>query len=177
MSRISSSKSNGHVVLKTLLISGLDVFSIIVSFFLGLWLRFDFHFSEIPLEYLNGYLSTILVWCAISITVFHLCNLYNSIWVYVGMDEVFRVIGAYMLLAVLGLLFLAITGLDMPRSYYILGYVFSLICTTAIRFSYRLLRNLVKQLKQNSANKNGKNIMLIGAGEAGRSLALEFSNS
>ena len=177
MPRISSSKQNGHIVLKTVLISGMDVFSVIISFFLALWLRFDFQFSHIPSEYLGGYLSTILVWSAICLTVFHLCNLYNSIWVYVGMDEIFRVIGAYMILAVAGLLFLSVAELNMPRSYYILGYVFSLICTIAIRFSYRLLRSIIKQLKQSASNRNGKNIMLIGAGEAGRSLALEFSNS
>ena len=59
----------------------------------------------------------------------------------------------------------------------------SFLCTTV----FHLLKNdtlyliyidsIIKQLKQSASNRNGKNIMLIGAGEAGRSLALEFSNS
>ena len=176
MLRPSKSPFGGHVVLKTMMIGAMDVLAISVSFFLGLWLRFDFHFSAIPVIYLNGYLSTILIWCALSIIVFNLCNLYNSIWVYVGTDEVFRVLFAYVLLAPVGLLFMAATQVQMPRSYYILGYVFSLISTVAIRFSYRLLRTLMKQLMV-KGGKGTQNVMLIGAGEAGRSLALEFANS
>jgi len=176
MLRSNKSPFGGHVVLKTMLIGAMDVLAISVAFFLGLWLRFDFHFSAIPANYLNGYISTILIWCSISIIVFNLCNLYNSIWVYVGTDEVFRVLGAYVLLAPLGMVFVAATEVNMPRSYYILGYVFSLIGTVAIRFSYRLLRTLMKQLMV-KGGKDSQNVMLIGAGEAGRSLALEFANS
>ena len=48
MLRSHKSPFGGHVVLKTLLIGGMDVLAISVAFFLGLWLRFDFHFSAIP---------------------------------------------------------------------------------------------------------------------------------
>ena len=79
---------------KSLLIGFMDVLSITISFFAGLWLRFEFSFSLIPPEYLNGYTSTIIWWCAISVVVFALFNLYNSIWVFVSRDGMFRIIGA-----------------------------------------------------------------------------------
>ena len=34
-----------------------DIIAINFSYFLGLWLRFDFHFSRIPEEYLSAFLK------------------------------------------------------------------------------------------------------------------------
>ena len=34
-----------------------DIFAINFSYFLGLWMRFDFYFSNIPREYLDAFLK------------------------------------------------------------------------------------------------------------------------
>ena len=65
----------------------------------------------------------------------------------------------------------------MPYSFYILGYVFSFIGTVAIRFFYRLLQGLNVHLNHLSSSKGKENIMIIGAGEAGRALVTELDNS
>lgn len=57
-----------------------DILGILGSYLLALWARFDFHFMDIPPEFLQGYLSTIQWWVLICLAVFWLCNLYNSIW-------------------------------------------------------------------------------------------------
>lgn len=57
-----------------------DILGILGSYLLALWARFDFHFMDIPPEFLQGYLSTIWWWVLICLAVFWLCNLYNSIW-------------------------------------------------------------------------------------------------
>jgi len=46
-----------------------------------------------------------------------------------------------------------------------------------IRFSYRLMRSAQRKFAQMTHASGLKNVMLIGAGDAGRALALEFSNS
>ncbi len=172
-----SSYISASTLQKAILIALMDIFSIAAAFFLGLWLRFDFKFDAIPLNYLHTYISSILIWCAISVVVFTLFRLYNSIWLFVSTDEFFRTLGAYGVLGVVGLLFVLLTKMDMPRSYYVIGFVFSFFCTIAIRFSYRLLRLISNHFASLAASSKAENIMLIGAGEAGRVIAKEISNS
>ncbi len=162
---------------RTILIGVLDILSVIICWFVALWLRFDFQFSAIPTGYLNAYATALLPWCAIVILVFAVCRLYSSIWGYAGADELLRVIGAYCILFAVGWLLVTLLTIVLPRSCYIIGLVFNFLATLAIRFAYRLMRNVRMQWRHLSAVKSEKNIMLIGAGEAGRMLATEFFSS
>ena len=87
---------------KVLLIMAGDVVATMLSFFLGLWFRYDFSFQEIRAEHLQGFLSAIGPWCVITIVVFLCFRLYSSIWAFVSTSEVFRIAGAYLVLAVIG---------------------------------------------------------------------------
>ena len=162
---------------KVLLIMAGDVVATMLSFFLGLWFRYDFSFQEIRTEHLQGFLSAIGPWCVITIAVFLCFRLYSSIWAFVSTSEVFRIAGAYLVLAVIGTLVFRFDGFLMPRSSMVMGYLLSFAMTVLIRFSYRLWRTAQRQLSH-MAHANGlKNVMLIGAGDAGRALAMEFLSS
>ena len=162
---------------KVLLIMAGDVVATMLSFFLGLWFRYDFSFLEIRTEHLQGFLSAIGPWCVITIVVFLCFRLYSSIWAFVSTSEVFRIAGAYLVLAVIGTLVFRFDGFLMPRSSMVMGYLLSFAMTVLIRFSYRLWRTAQRQLSH-MAHANGlKNVMLIGAGDAGRALAMEFLSS
>ena len=162
---------------KVLLIMAGDVVATMLSFFLGLWFRYDFSFQEIRAEHLQGFLSAIGPWCIITIVVFLCFRLYSSIWAFVSTSEVFRIAGAYLVLAVIGTLVFRFDGFLMPRSSMVMGYLLSFAMTVLIRFSYRLWRTAQRQLSH-MAHANGlKNVMLIGAGDAGRALAMEFLSS
>ena len=162
---------------KVLLIMAGDVVATMLSFFLGLWFRYDFSFQEIRAEHLQGFLSAIGPWCVITIVVFLCFRLYSSIWAFVSTSEVFRIAGAYLVLAVIGTLVFRFDGFLMPRSSMVMGYLLSFAMTVLIRFSYRLWRTAQRQLSH-MAHANGlKNVMLIGAGDAGRALAMEFLSS
>ncbi len=162
---------------RTIFIGILDILSVVLCWFAALWLRFDFQFSAIPGLYLNEYATMLLPWCAVVILVFAVCRLYNSIWGFAGADELLRVIGAFCLLFAVGFLLVTLFDVTLPRSCYIIGMAFHFLATLAIRFAYRLLRNVRAQWRHFSATKREKNIMLIGAGEAGRMLATEFFTS
>ena len=170
-------KPNWNVVSKVALIMLMDVIATAVSFFLGLWFRYDFTFRAISPVHLQGYLSSIGLWCAITVAVFCLFRLYNSIWAYVGTSEVFRITGAYAVLAVIGVLLFHFDGSLMPRSSMLVGFLFSYASTVAIRFSYRLVRTAQRQISHITHANGVKNVMIIGAGDAGRALATEFTNS
>ena len=171
------SNFNISVISKVALIMLLDVLATAVCYFLGLWFRYDFSFAEMRMAHLEGYLSAIGPWCAITILVFCCFKLYNSIWAFVSTSEVFRIIGAYTVLGIIGVVLFHFDGIVMPRSSMLVGFVFSFVCTGGIRFSYRLIRTAQKKISHVTHANGLKNVMLIGAGDAGRALALEFNNS
>ena len=170
-------KINTNMVRRIILLIVLDIISIFGSFFLGLWLRFEFHFSDIVKEFLQGYLSFCMVWSLLFIAVMGLFGLYRSIWRFASMDELLRIMCAYLVLAIVCLSYLLAGYHVMPYSFYVLGGFFSFLCTVAIRFGYRLARGLRIQLSHIAPQKNVEHIMIIGAGEAGRALAREMENS
>ena len=163
-------------VSKVLLVVLMDIFSTALAFFLGLWLRYDFTFGGIARYHLINYINTIGIWCAITVAVLAAFHLYNCIWVYVGISEVFRILGAYLVLAVIGVAF-QIYGVALPRSSCIIGLLLGCFFTIGIRFSYRLTKTVQHRLQHMAGAANHKNVMLIGAGEAGRALATEFNSS
>ena len=177
MSMKKHNNLNLTAVSKVFLIMLLDVLATMGAFFLGLWFRYDFAFQEIRIDHINGYLSAIGPWCVITVLVFLCFRLYSSIWAFVSTSEVFRIIGAYLVLAVIGVALFHFDGYMMPRSSMIAGYMFSAGFTVIIRFSYRMYRTAQRKLSHITHANGVKNVMLIGAGDAGRALALEFVNS
>ncbi len=161
---------------RMLLLLVLDVLCVFGSFFAGLWLLNDFHFSGAAVH-LYDCLAFTCCWCVLTIGVFVLCGLYNSIWSFASVDELLHILGAYALLAVAGAVYLLIAEHPLPTSFYVIGGVFSMICTVAIRFSYRLLRSIKNYFSHFGDVAGRENVMIIGAGEAGRSLATEFETS
>ena len=170
-------KLNLGMAPKVIFIMMLDVLATVVSFFLGLWFRYDFSFAEIRPVHMEGFLSAIGLWCVITLLVFWIFRLYNSIWAFVSTPEVFRITGAYVVLGVIGVLVFHFDGNLMPRSSMVVGFLFSFVSTVAIRFSYRLLRTAQRRISDITHANGVKNVMLIGAGDAGRALAVEFTNS
>ena len=152
----------------------LDALAVAFSFFLALWVRYEFHAAYIPERYINTLIHYIGYWIVICLVIFWLTDLYNSIWTYVSIDSLARVMVAYAVLLVLA--FVAVKGLkiDLPRSTYFIGFFLSFACTVGIRFSYRLFRRLRWYLG-GSRSHLMKNVMIVGAGEAGRQLIREFA--
>ncbi len=171
------SGSKWSSVYKVALIMSLDVLGTMIAFFLGMWFRYDFAFQDIRIDHINGYLSSIGPWCVITIAVFSIFRLYSSIWAFVSTSEVFRIIGAYGVLAVIGVGVFHFDGSIIPRSSMVMGYLISFVFTVAIRFAYRLWRTALRKISLVTHSQGLKNVMLIGAGDAGRALALEFTNS
>ena len=157
-------------------IATLDAILIAISYFSALWVRFDLDFDKIPPEYLDVYKSIILPWIAISIVVFAVCKLYNMIWSFVGLSELSRMVFAHGILLIIMIVFKYVFNVNMPFSYYFIGYSLSFILTTSLRLSYRLY-GIAKRKLSNRGGKLGKeNVMIIGAGEAGRMLIKELGN-
>ena len=165
-----------HVNKKAVIIALMDVLCICIAYFGALWLRFDFQFNAIERTFLITYARTILPWCAVCIGVFCLFKLYGSIWSFVSTDELLRILEAYAVLTVLECVLTYALGLMMPKSYYVIGLVFSAISTVGLRFGYRMLRYLNTHFGHHAASGTER-VMIIGAGEAGKALVNEFATS
>lgn len=161
---------------RAILLLFLDIVSILVSYLAALLLRFDFIFSNIPREYLEGYFWSMPYWTVITVVVFYGFRLYHSIWRFAGLDEAKRIIWSYIALIFLYTAGIFAMDLRMPRSYFFIGYVFSILMTTALRFAYRLIRSVTKNM-ENDGNTAVEHVMIIGGGQAGQVLIRELQTS
>ena len=168
---------NASTTSKVIMIMTLDVVFTAAAFFFGLWLRADFAFENISPVHMAGFLSAIGPWCAITVLVFLCFRLYSSIWAFVSVPEVMRIVGAYGVLAVIGVALFHFDGVLMPRSSMVVGFLMSFLFSVSIRFAYRLWLSVLRKVSHAAHASGMKNVMLIGAGDAGRALAQEFINS
>ena len=162
---------------RAMIVCILDVICIAGSFFLALWIRYEFSYSAIPTVFLYRYAKTIFIWAAVSVFVFSRFRLYNSIWVFVGIDELFRIIMSYGVLLVIGAVSVVALHIEMPWAYYAIGYILSFMSTVGLRFSYRIVRQVLNELADGRPKSQKDRIMIIGAGEAGRILIHEYARS
>lgn len=160
---------------KKLLIIIADILAVILSYGIALWLRFDLQFSVIPREYKEGYLIYLPVGVIVTALVYHAARLYNSIWSYAGISEVLRVLVASISSALVTGIVTGVIFIRMPASYYLIGWLLLFLSTGAIRLSYRLARRIVNF--QTQSGEAEKNVMIIGAGAAGRTLVREYQTS
>ena len=153
-----------------------DYLCTLVSYFLALLVRHDFLFSAIEPEFIQGYIRTAPVWAFVLVMVLYVFKLYHSIWSMASIPEMYRIISAYLVQILFYILFVIATDLRMPRSYYVMGTLFSALCTTCLRFSYRMIRYRFGGVNRPQADKQ-RRIMVIGAGAAGQALIRELHSS
>ncbi|MCD8329730.1 MAG: polysaccharide biosynthesis protein, partial [Lachnospiraceae bacterium] len=67
-----------------------DLIAVAFSYFFGLWLRFDFHFTMIPTEYLHSYTVFIPFYGISVILFFWFMRMYRGVWRFAGFRELLR---------------------------------------------------------------------------------------
>ena len=141
-----------------------DLIVVAGSYLFALWLRFDCHFSQIPIHYLSAWQKFLPIYVVASLVVFWFFKLYQSIWRFASFAELKRVIFATLFLGVFHTIFITLLFQRMPISYYIIGIAVQFALTVLIRFSYRFVL-----LERSRRTKNPPSrVMLIGAGAAGQ---------
>lgn len=142
--------------------------------FLSLWFRYDFRYTEIPAEFIHTFLSFSPFYTLICLIVFGVMRLYKSIWRFIGYDELTKSIFSCLITTGINIICTYVFYIKMPLSYYLVGGIIQLAFLVGIRFSYRfvlLLRSVRK------SNEKEENIMIIGAGIAGKTLLREIQQS
>lgn len=163
---------------RTFLLILLDILTIQVSSFLGLFVRYEFRFNSIPVYEMEQVLYYLLPNTIMTLVVFAIAKLYRSVWHHASTSELVNIIlgcGAAFFIQVTAA---AILKPVIPRSFYFIYFFAMVIGVSCTRFSYLILGFFKESLKEIS--KSGKkriNVMLIGAGAAGNSILKETQES
>lgn len=152
-----------------------DAVAVNFSYFFGLLLRFDFKFSQIPVEYMKAFLEFAPFYTLFVLVVFYVLRLYNSLWRFASFNELNRILCATFLTVVFHIVGITVFVLRMPVSYYMVGAIMQFLLVTIIRFSYRYIS--LERAKRASNNVSVHRAMIIGAGSAGQLLVRELNGS
>ncbi len=159
----------------------LDICSVLAAAGLGLLLRFDLNIEAIQKPYDEHLWKMLPFLVGATLLVYWLFKLYDSIWNYVSVSELERIVVAAFIVSILNVGISYVLNLElhqtswyMPRSFYFI-FSFLLISFTCItRFGYRAIRIIVRKHRD---KKIGANVMVVGAGEAGNMLIKEIMAS
>lgn len=154
-----------------------DLLAVNLSYILALWLRFDCQLNTLinsSYEFVKAWLMFIPFNTVFTFIVFAYFKLYRSIWSFASYREFFNVVYATAvsflfhvvgITAMLGIVDIGISR--MPFTYYIFGGIFQFISVLFVRFAYRFIL-LERSRREVMRSKKNSNIMLVGAGQAGR---------
>ena len=138
-------------------------------------LRFDFHYKEIPLEFLQAYFGSILFYAVGFIILSVFFKLYRSIWRFASYNELLRVIFAILFSTAVYAVVMMLFVRRMPVSYFIFGMTIQFVFSIGMRFSYRLL--LLLHGRRADKSMPVKRIMIFGAGNAGRAILRDIKSA
>ncbi|NPA40340.1 MAG: polysaccharide biosynthesis protein, partial [Thermodesulfobacteria bacterium] len=146
-----------------------DVIFFILSLYLSFFLRFDFNIPKTEFKIL---LKALPVFILIKVTFFYLFNNYKIIWQYVSLSDLWKLIKGITVSEVVLVLLIKVfpeilpnfSNLkSFPRSIFFIDTILTLFFCGSIRISKRFF----KEVLLGHSQKQGKNTLIIGAGNIG----------
>ncbi len=153
-----------------------DLMGIMLAAVLPLYVRYDFQFLEIPPEYWETAIGNYIPNVILTLLIFYIFHLYNSVWRYASDTELINNLIAVVLCSVMQPILFWIEGVRMPISYPLFYGFFLMVISCGVRFSYRLLR-AIQNMRLNSYSSKRTNCMVIGGGAAGNGIIKEIESS
>lgn len=173
-------KSNGNETAKYIRIAVLLIYDILAVFLaeiISIWTRFEFSLkNEQCIPYLETAVRYFWINVCVTLVIFAIMHLYNSLWKYASVQELLNVVVACLLSAALQSLGMHMLQWNMPRSYYILYFFFLLALITGSRFVYRGLR-IIRHNYLGISVGSVVPTMVIGAGDSAYFLIKNMENS
>ena len=169
---------NKQLLIRRIFLICYDMLAVFAASIVALLIRFDLHIMKIPAQYLDEVWRTLPYMMAATFLIFWILRLYSSLWSYAGALEMMYVVSACILdtIAVATIILIRNWG-DMypvPRSFYILYGLFLFLFVMGCRYSYRGLR-VFRNMRNDGVHC--RNVLVIGAGDAGNQLIKEINNS
>ena len=146
----------------------------VVMCFICTWLAFVLRLEELIL-FKNFNFNSALISIFIAIPIFWLFNLYRTIIRFAGLSIIFTVLISTLLYGSIYFLFIGVFGIQgVPRS---IGVIQPMLLFFAILISRFLIKYLLVGNFGTKKYSNKKNVLIYGAGDAGRQLVIALENS
>lgn len=167
---------NKQLIIRRFGLVVIDILSVALATYLGLIARFDFDPSFVQGSVYGqtawNYLPYSII---ITILLFWVFHLYQSLWQYAGTPEIINIFLSCVFSAISQMIIVHMfLKWPYPRSCYVFFGGFLLACVVASRFFYRAFRTFVE--KRTDMAK-AVNVMVIGTGESANLLIREMKSS
>lgn len=145
-----------------------DALAVNIAYFSALVLRYyvTFEFNPDAVVFLNTFRKFAPYYGVICVAVFYVFRLYNTMWKFGGLRDLNRIILACIVTALIQILGTRIFLIQMPETYYVLGFVIQVALIVLVRFAYRLY--LLERNTAEAKRKASTNVMVIGIGGVGQ---------
>ena len=167
---------NKQLIIRRFGLVVIDILSVALATYLGLIARFDFDPSFVQGSVYGqtawNYLPYSIV---ITILLFWVFHLYQSLWQYAGTPEIINIFLSCVFSAISQMIIVHMfLKWSYPRSCYVFFGGFLLACVVASRFFYRAFRTFVEKRTDMAKSVN---VMVIGTGESANLLIREMKSS
>ncbi len=154
-----------------------DLFAVMASSALSLYVRYEFSFMSIDPQFWKAIQDAYLLNVFVTLVVFYIFRLYNSVWRYASDTEMVNVVIAVTICAVMQPVILWLLDTYVPKSFPFFYGFFLALFAGGVRFSYRFLR-MVQNKRLNHYNApERQNYMIVGAGASGNAILQEVQSS
>lgn len=157
--------------IKALLLMLIDISTIVIAYILSFYIRYGISAMEDRhIKTAIKFMPMIIVIYIVSLICF---KMYNSIWRIAGIDEVLYGAFACGLAGAINFAIMSFVPNRVPRMVTVLSCLFITMVVLMVRLSYRFTRRVLI-LTNGLTASYGKNVLIIGAGVAGRMLISEI---
>ncbi len=152
-----------------------DSLAILASLFLAFFVRFEFRillFDSTLSPYVDVLSRVIIAVLLIKLIILYAMRMYSSLWRYASIEEAFQIVFASAVATAGFMGYMLILREDLPRSIFILTFIFDTVLFAFARLSYRSLRVFKERRRYGVAEV--KNVMIVGAGQSGAAIIKEL---
>ena len=151
-----------------------DYLALNASWFLALWIRFDFSFQAIMERFLLRF-RQFTPWYALGCVILFLCcHMYRSMLRFASIRDLTHVLVLSLITSALHVVLSRLLVGHMPVSYLMMGPVLQAMLLLLPRFSFRMVLYLKHQRNKGEITDR---VMLIGAGEAGQMILRDIRSA
>ena len=154
-----------------------DMTAILLASVLSLYVRYELRFMDVPREFWEAVLKAYFPNVLITLIIFYIFRLYNSVWRYASDTELVNIMIAVVLCSAMQPVLWWLFDLFLPVSFPFFYGFFMILFTGGIRFSYRLLRVIQNRRLNHRSGVSRTNCMIVGAGAAGNAILKEIEIS
>lgn len=145
-----------------------DILMVPIAWFLAFWLRYNL--GSLTPQFFNDFFSSLLIVLPIQAAAFFLFGLYKGVWRFASLPDIFRIIKAVGMGAVIATvaLFIFSRADGIPRSVPVIYALALVMLLGGPRLIYRWLKDRHIYLS------TGKRVLIVGAGKAGEMLVRDI---